>query len=197
MNKNFLTILITWNNEIKRGAQVKLAKQLGIKESIVSMWVSGTQKPGEANIKKMAVIFQNAGLNISEEELNSIFGRMPKTRSSLEFTGIYQETPIAAIAHAGEVVFVNNKAIPHKEKPMKIVVKVADDSFLPLFQKDDELLVDTNVVLRKDGICLAKTPKGKYSLFKFSGCFFDASQKPTSKKGLEIIGWVIKVSKNI
>lgn len=197
MNKNFLTILITWNNEIKRGAQVKLAKQLGIKESIVSMWVSGTQKPGEANIKKMAVIFQNAGLNISEEELNSIFGRMPKTRSSLEFTGIYQETPIAAIAHAGEVVFVNNKVIPHKEKPMKIVVKVADDSFLPLFQKDDELLVDTNVVLRKDGICLAKTPKGKYSLFKFSGCFFDASQKPTSKKGLEIIGWVIKVSKNI
>lgn len=197
MNEQFLQLLAKWNSGIVRGAQNKLAKELNITRGIVYLWLSNRQKPGEANIKKMAVIFQNAGLNISEEELNSIFGRMPKTRSSLEFTGIYQETPIAAIAHAGEVVFVNNKVIPHKEKPMKIVVKVADDSFLPLFQKDDELLVDTNVVLRKDGICLAKTPKGKYSLFKFSGCFFDASQKPTSKKGLEIIGWVIKVSKNI
>lgn len=197
MNQRFLELLTEWNQGIIRGSKAYLARELGITQSIVNSWLANRKKPGEANIKKMAVIFQNAGLNISEEELNSLFGRMPKTRSSLEFTGIFQEAPVAAIAHAGEVVFINNKAIPHKEKPMKIVVKVADDSFLPLFQKDDELLVDTNVVLRKDGICLAKTPKGKYSLFKFSGCFFDAAQKPMAKKGLKIIGWVIKVSKNI
>ena len=39
MNEKFLNLLIKWNNGLKRGAQVKLAKNLAIKESIVSMWV--------------------------------------------------------------------------------------------------------------------------------------------------------------
>lgn len=197
MNEQFLQLLTEWNQGITRGSKVRMARELDITQSVIGSWLAGRQKPGEANIKKMAVIFQNAGLNVSEEDLNNIFGRIPKTRPSLQFAGTYQEAPVAAIAHAGEVVFVDNKAIPHKETPMKIVVKVADDSFAPLFQKDDELTVDTNVVLRKDGICLARTPKGKYSLFKFAGCFFEPDDKKSAKKGLEIVGWVVKVSKNI
>lgn len=91
MNQKFLSLITEWNNNIERGAKFKLAKELNITRSLVSSWVANRQKPGEANIKKMSIIFQNAGLNVSEQDLNNLFGRVPKTRSSLEFAALYKE----------------------------------------------------------------------------------------------------------
>ena len=64
MNINFLNMLIRWNNGIERGAKSKLAETLGITRSIVGLWVTDKQKPGEVNIRKMAQIF-----GISESDI--------------------------------------------------------------------------------------------------------------------------------
>ena len=69
MNKNFLNLLFKWNDGIERGAKAKLAKSLGITQSIVGSWIMGRQKPGEVNIRKMSVI-----LGVSARTLKEIFG---------------------------------------------------------------------------------------------------------------------------
>lgn len=61
-------LLKKWNNGIYRGAQRRLARELGVEESAISDCLSGRQNPSEKMIVKMAKI-----LNQPEEEIKRIF----------------------------------------------------------------------------------------------------------------------------
>ena len=80
MNKNFLNLLFKWNDGIERGAKAKLAKTLGITQSIVGSWIMGRQKPGEVNIRKMSVIF-----GVSARTLKEIFGIVDNTMTGEKY----------------------------------------------------------------------------------------------------------------
>ena len=71
-------LLKKWNNGILRGAQAKLAQQLGLTQSAVARWMNGQQIPSEENILAMSKLFneplskvKNAFENI--EDINNVF----------------------------------------------------------------------------------------------------------------------------
>lgn len=68
MNAGFEELLKKWNRGVFRGAQQRLAKRLGIKQSTVSRWVSGTLSPGEELRFRVA-----KELGVTDEELAGCF----------------------------------------------------------------------------------------------------------------------------
>ena len=56
MNK-FELALEKWNGGLLRGAQAKLAKELGVSTAIVALWTSGKRKPSKGYANKMAQLF--------------------------------------------------------------------------------------------------------------------------------------------
>lgn len=46
-----------WNKGVLRGAQVKLAKTLGVSTAIVALWASGKRRPSKGFIAQMAKLF--------------------------------------------------------------------------------------------------------------------------------------------
>lgn len=57
MNK-FELALEKWNGGLLRGAQAKLAKELGVSTAIVALWVNGKRKPSKGYANKMAQLFK-------------------------------------------------------------------------------------------------------------------------------------------
>lgn len=71
-------LLRKWNNGILRGAQARLAQELGLSQSAIVRWMSGQQTPSEENIFAMSKLFnepinkvKNAFENI--EDINNVF----------------------------------------------------------------------------------------------------------------------------
>lgn len=196
MNQKFLNLLIKWNNGLKRGAQVKMAKTLEIKESIVSKWVSGAQVPGEANILKMSAI-----LGVSVQQLNKIFNRTPRVIGpGLELVP-QVDTSFVALYHADEVIFLNEEVQSRVEKgePMKLNVKIADDGFTPRLKKGQILVIDTQAKPKINSIVLARRKSDKSSDNKYMLCNADSYdfglQEESEKKesNTDIIGCAVEI----
>lgn len=66
---DFRKMLVKWHNDIERGAQAELARKLNVTTAMVAFWVTGRQKPGEENLKKIAKLF---GVNLAD--LKTAFG---------------------------------------------------------------------------------------------------------------------------
>lgn len=191
MNTKFLNLLINWNGGIERGSQVKLANKLGISRSKISQWLSEIQKPGIDNLRKMSVI-----LNVPVQELKAIFGVKERVIGPGLILIPRQEYPISAVAHAGEVVFIDNKPLLKKEKIMKIFIKISDDGFRPYFNSGDIVEVETNIGLKENGICLCRDVNGKtYFLRKDTGIYPLLPGGKEAKKTIvntTIIGWAVR-----
>lgn len=192
MNTKFLNLLINWNGGIERGAKIKLAKALEISHTKISDWIGNRQKPGEININKMSAI-----LNVPVEELKAIFGIKERAIGPGLILLPRQDYPISAVAHAGEVVFIDTKPLLREEKIMKIFIKIADNGFLPYFQEGDIVEVETNIALKEKGICLCRDVGGKtYFLRKDTGFYpFLPGGKEAKKTVVNtvIIGWAVRV----
>lgn len=65
----FAKMLTKWNNNLERGAQIRLSEKLGVSRGLVSKWVSGEARPGSDNIKQIALVLQ-----CSEQEIKAAFG---------------------------------------------------------------------------------------------------------------------------
>lgn len=61
---DFRSLLKRYNQGLQRGAQVRLAKALGVTEGVVSRWANGELMPGEEIRPKLAKL-----LGVSEQEL--------------------------------------------------------------------------------------------------------------------------------
>lgn len=188
----FIELLTKWNNGKQRGAQAKLAKSINISTGNLTDWVSGRSKPTLENINKMSAI-----LNVPVEELKAIFGIKERVIGPGLILLPRQDYPISAVAHAGEVVFIDTKPLLRKEKIMKIFIKISDDGFLPHFNQGDIVEVETNISLKEKGICLCRDVDGKtYFLRKDTGVYPLLPGGKAAKKtavNTVIIGWCTRV----
>lgn len=188
----FIELLTKWNNGKQRGAQAKLAKSINISTGNLTDWVSGRSKPTLENINKMSAI-----LNVPVEELKAIFGIKERAIGPGLILLPRQDYPISAVAHAGEVVFIDTKPLLRKEKIMKIFIKISDNGFLPYFQEGDIIEVETNIALKEKGICLCRDVGGKtYFLRKDTGVYPLLPGGKAAKKTVVntvIIGWAVRV----
>lgn len=190
MNEKFLNLLTNWNNGIERGAQNRLAKELNITRGIVHLWITDRQIPGEANLHKMAALF---GQPVSA--LYKVFNRKPRLIG--EGLGLVPkvEVSFSALAHAGEVIFIDEAAEARvgKGDNMKLYIKIADDGFSPALAKGDIVVIDTRAD-KQDGLCLARKKQSKqYMLCQTVGLGFYNGAKKEKKTDAVIIGWAVEV----
>lgn len=68
MGEEARKILEKWNNGVYRGAQRRLARELGLEENTISQCLTGKQNPSERMITGMSKIFGK-----SKEEIKRIF----------------------------------------------------------------------------------------------------------------------------
>lgn len=68
MTEEAKKILEEWNNGVYRGAQRRLARELGLEENTISQCLSGKQNPSERMINGMSKLFGK-----SKEEIKRIF----------------------------------------------------------------------------------------------------------------------------
>lgn len=68
MGEEARKILEKWNNGVYRGAQRRLARELGLEENTISQCLTGKQHPSERMITGMSKIFGK-----SKEEIKKIF----------------------------------------------------------------------------------------------------------------------------
>lgn len=135
MNTKFLNLLIQWNNGIERGAKSKLAETLGITRSIVGLWVTDKQKPGEINLRKMAQIF-----GVSESDIRQVFG-MPE---KITGTGNIYEKYIPRTPAITPEDYANMGAVPlTPSNTIKLPILADCPAGLPEFSdRDVEMFVD-------------------------------------------------------
>lgn len=83
-------LLTDWNNGAYRGAQRRLAKELGLEENTISQCLSERQNPSKRMITGMAKLF-----NKPEEEIRRIFCTpkepSPYTQNNIRSKGHFQQ----------------------------------------------------------------------------------------------------------
>ena len=85
-------ILEEWNNGVYRGAQRRLARELGLEENTISQCLSGRQNPSERMINGMSKLF-----NKPKEEIKRIFCREKETSA-------YTQNNIKSRGHVQQII---------------------------------------------------------------------------------------------
>lgn len=84
-----------------RGAQTKLAEDLGVNQSSVSNWISGRNFPNPDLIKKMADLFnvseQEVRVCLNDEEFTQEVNAVPLTKSNTIQLPILADVPLQKI----------------------------------------------------------------------------------------------------
>ncbi len=171
MNKEFLNLLIAWNNGIERGAQAKLSKLLEVSKVTMLRWVKNDLKPSEKQIKKMAKILKK-----TEEELKNIFNITPKKYSNfiegkIELTYI----PVRGVSSATEEKFILEETETYlpfrKTGPNQFAIKITgncmvdpDDPRNSIYD-GDYVIVDPDAPVNNGDVIVARLD-GEYSTVK-------------------------------
>ena len=185
-----------------RGAQTKLAEDLGVNQSSVSNWISGRNFPNPDLIRKMADLF-----NVSEQEIRACFqneefvSNVPAVPLTDKNT---IQLPILADVPAGLPEFSDRDVEIFKDIPRDMfpggadyVIRCIGDSLAPRFAKGDFCVVRNEIeplhgrpmlVETENGYCMKvinKTPKGVQL------CSINKKYKPFYPKSLRIVGLII------
>ena len=160
------------NNGIVRGAQTKIAKELGISHVSVLRWFSGQLKPSEENIKKMSKIF-----DISEEKIKEAFGMgaaLPPTNmidGRIELSYV----PVRGMSSATAEQFILEEVETYlpfrKTGPNQFAIKIVgncmvdpDDPRNSIYD-GDYVIVDPDAEARNGDVIVARLD-GEYSTVK-------------------------------
>lgn len=185
-----------------RGAQTKLAEDLGVNQSSVSNWISGRNFPNPDLIKKMADLFnvseQEVRACLNDEEFTQNVQAVPLTKSNTV------QLPILADVPAGLPEFSDRDVEIFKDIPRDMfpggadyVIRCIGDSLAPRFAKGDFCVVRNEIeplhgrpmlVETENGYCMKvinKTPKGVQL------CSINKKYKPFYPKSLRIVGLII------
>lgn len=185
-----------------RGAQTKLAEDLGVNQSSVSNWISGRNFPNPDLIRKMANLF-----NVSEQEIRACFQNEEFVSNVQAVPLTDQNTvrlPILADIPAGLPDYSDRDVEIFKDIPRDMfpggadyVIRCIGDSLSPRFAKGDFCVVRNNteplhgrpmLVETENGYCMKvinKTPKGVQL------CSINKKYKPFYPKSLRIVGLII------
>ena len=192
------------NNGIVRGAQTKIAKDLGVSHVSVLRWFSGQLKPSEENLKKMSQIYK-----ISEKEIKEAFDWEDKEFSrSLRVTPLTDKNtislPILADVPAGLPDFSDKDVETFWDIPRWVfpgadfVVKCNGDSLEPKLHLGDYCVIRKTeepihgramVVKTENGICMKVINKRKDGTIELRST--NPKYKPFVPEELTIVGLII------
>ena len=185
-----------------RGAQTKLAEDLGVNQSSVSNWISGRNFPNPDLIRKMADLF-----NVSEQEIRACFqneefvSNVPAVPLTDKNT---IQLPILADVPAGLPEFSDRDVEIFKDIPRDMfpggadyVIRCIGDSLAPRFAKGDFCVVRNEIepihgrpmlVETETGYCMKVINKTKQGV---QLCSINKKYKPFYPKQLRIVGLII------
>lgn len=187
-----------------RGAQTKLANDLGIGQSTVACWISGRNKPSIDLIKKMAKLFK-----ISPTEMQEVFSEKDTEFSpSVRMTPLTDKNtislPILADVPAGLPEFSDKDVETFWDIPRWVfpgadfVVKCNGDSLEPKLHKGDYCVIRKTeeplhgramLVKTENGICMKVINKKQDGSVEL--CSTNSKYKPFVPEELTIIGLII------
>lgn len=192
------------NNGIVRGAQTKIAKDLGVSHVSVLRWFSGQLKPSEENLQKMADTY-----GISLKTVKKIF-----EIEDLEFSRSIRMTPltdkntislpILADVPAGLPDFSDKDVETFWDIPRWVfpgadfVVKCNGDSLEPKLHRGDYCVIRKTeeplhgramMVKTENGICMKVINKKKDGIIEL--CSTNSKYKPFVPEELTVIGLII------
>lgn len=187
-----------------RGAQTKLANDLGIGQSTVACWISGRNKPSVDLIKKMAKLFK-----ISLAEMQEVFNEESKEFArSLRVTPLTDKNtislPILADVPAGLPEFSEADVETFWDIPRWVfpgadfVVKCNGDSLEPKLHQGDYCVIRKTteplngramVVKTERGICMKVIKKLSDGAIQL--CSTNPKYKPFMPEELTIVGLII------
>ena len=184
-----------------RGAQTKLAEDLGVNQSSVSNWISGRNFPNPDLIRKMADLF-----NVSEQEIRACF-QNEEFVSNVQAVPLTDKNtiqlPILADVPAGLPEFSDRDVemfvdIPRFMFPQAdYVVRCIGDSLEPKKHKGDFCVIRTMreaidgramLVRTENGSCMKviKKAKGTTQL-----CSLNPKYKPFTPNMIDVLGLII------
>ena len=185
-----------------RGAQTKLAEDLGVNQSSVSNWISGRNFPNPDLIKKMADLFnvseQEVRVCLNDEEFTQEVNAVPLTKSNTI------QLPILADVPAGLPEFSDRDVEMFVDIPgflfpgADFIVKCAGDSLEPKIHLGDYCVIRkmqdpidgrAMLVRTENGSCMKVIKKLKDGLPQL--CSTNPKYKPFTPKELAIIGLII------
>lgn len=185
-----------------RGAQTKLAEDLGVNQSSVSNWISGRNFPNPDLIKKMADLFnvseQEVRVCLNDEEFTQEVNAVPLTKSNTI------QLPILADVPAGLPEFSDRDVEMFVDIPRFLfpgadfIVRCIGDSLEPKIHLGDYCVIRkmqepidgrAMLVRTENGSCMKVIKKIKYGLPQL--CSTNPKYKPFTPKELSIIGLII------
>lgn len=203
-NNDFRKMLVKWHGDIERGAQAELARKLNVTTAMVAFWVTGRQKPGEENLKKIAKLFAmpvsalKAAFGIEDKEFSRSLRVTPLTDKNTISLPILADVP-AGLPEFSEADVETFWDIPRWVFPgADFVVKCNGDSLEPKLHQGDYCVIRKTtepihgramVVKTERGICMKvikKLPDGSIQL-----CSTNPKYKPFIPEELTIVGLII------
>ena len=201
---DFRKMLVKWHNDIERGAQAELARKLNVTTAMVAFWVTGRQKPGEENLKKIAKIFDvplanlKAAFGIEDKEFSRTIRMTPLTDKNTISLPILADVP-AGLPDFSDADVETFWDIPRWVFPgADFVVKCNGDSLEPKLHQGDYCVIRKTgepihgramVVKTESGICMKvinKLTDGQIQL-----CSTNPKYKPFIPDELVIVGLII------
>lgn len=192
------------NNGIVRGAQTKIAKDLGVSHVSVLRWFSGQLKPGEENVQKLSDVYHlpvktiRKMFDMEDLEFSRSLRVTPLTDKNTISLPILADVP-AGLPEFSEADVETFWDIPRWVFPgADFVVKCNGDSLEPKLHQGDYCVIRKTtepihgramVVKTERGICMKvikKLPDGSIQL-----CSTNPKYKPFMPEELTIVGLII------
>lgn len=201
---DFRKMLVKWHDDIERGAQAELARKLNVTTAMVAFWVTGRQKPGEENLKKIAKLFGvdlvdlKTAFGIENKEFSRSIRAVPLTDKNTISLPILADVP-AGLPDFSEADVETFWDIPRWVFPgADFVVKCNGDSLEPklhlgdycVIRKTEEPLNGRAMVVKTEhGICMKVINKLKDGTIELRST--NAKYKPFIPQELTIVGLII------
>lgn len=201
---DFRKMLVKWHDDIERGAQAELARKLNVTTAMVAFWVTGRQKPGEENLKKIAKLFGvdlvdlKTAFGIENKEFSRSIRAVPLTDKNTISLPILADVP-AGLPEFSDADVETFWDIPRWVFPgADFVVKCNGDSLEPklhlgdycVIRKTEEPLNGRAMVVKTEhGICMKVINKLKDGTIELRST--NAKYKPFIPQELTIVGLII------
>ena len=185
-----------------RGAQTKLADDLGVNQSTISNWLRGRNLPNPDLVKKMASLF-----GLEEETIRISLGMSEQFEQTVKAVPLTPnntiQLPILADVPAGLPDFSDRDVEMFVDIPRFLfpgadfIVRCIGDSLEPKIKKNDFCVIRkmdeplegrAMLVKTESGVCMKVIKKDKERVYL---CSTNPKYKPFTAKLLTIIGLII------
>lgn len=165
----FIELIAYWNGGRQKGAQTALSKKIGVSQSTISRWMSGTMQPEVDLRPRLAKV-----MGVSEQELNAAFPKDSK-EDAASFKALTEPVPVVAAIkdvffdfsfsyRTGENADI---VVPHPGDKKVAALKVQGNALKPDAEDGDLIIVvESNAeAIPNGGLALVRV-KEKHTLLR-------------------------------